>query len=89
MVGQRFMENMIDLDKKGNCSLATFCEEKRAAYQSKLIRLFEIVQEENKAVHELMLEANQELQQYRNKRLTYQSFKEDMFTGIETIIPKQ
>lgn len=32
MVGQRFMENMISLDKENKSTLATFCEEKRAAY---------------------------------------------------------
>ena len=32
MVGQRFMENMIGLDKENKSTLATFCEEKRAAY---------------------------------------------------------
>lgn len=32
MVGQRFMENLISLDKNGQCQLATFCEEPRAAY---------------------------------------------------------
>lgn len=42
MVGQRFMENMIDLDKDGKCTLATFCEEKRAAYNRvKLTSYFE------------------------------------------------
>ena len=32
MVGQRFMENLIDLDKEKQCIVSTFCEEKRAAY---------------------------------------------------------
>lgn len=42
MVGQRFMENIIDLDKEGKCTLATFCEEKRAAYNRvKLTSYFE------------------------------------------------
>lgn len=42
MVGQRFMENMIDLDKEEKCTLATFCEEKRAAYNRvKLTSYFE------------------------------------------------
>ncbi len=42
MVGQRFMENMIDLDKDAKCELATFCEEKRAAYNRvKLTSYFE------------------------------------------------
>lgn len=42
MVGQRFMENMIDLDKEQKCTLATFCEEKRAAYNRvKLTSYFE------------------------------------------------
>jgi hypothetical protein len=42
MVGQRFMENMIDLDKDGDCTLATFCEERRAAYNRvKLTSYFE------------------------------------------------
>jgi len=42
MVGQRFMENMIDLDKENKSSLATFCEEKRAAYNRvKLTSYFE------------------------------------------------
>jgi len=42
MVGQRFMENMIELDKEEKCTLATFCEEKRAAYNRvKLTSYFE------------------------------------------------
>lgn len=42
MVGQRFMENMIDLDSEKKCTLATFCEEKRAAYNRvKLTSYFE------------------------------------------------
>lgn len=42
MVGQRFMENMIDLDKESKCTIATFCEEKRAAYNRvKLTSYFE------------------------------------------------
>ncbi len=42
MVGQRFMENIIDLDKGNMCTLATFCEEKRAAYNRvKLTSYFE------------------------------------------------
>lgn len=32
MVGQRFIENLIKLDKKGQCLISTFCEEPRAAY---------------------------------------------------------
>ena len=32
MVGQRFMENILSHDKGEKFSLATFCEEKRAAY---------------------------------------------------------
>ena len=42
MVGQRFMENMIALDKEKKCTVATFCEEKRAAYNRvKLTSYFE------------------------------------------------
>eukprot|EP00562_Extubocellulus_spinifer_P004164 CAMPEP_0178527834 /NCGR_PEP_ID=MMETSP0696-20121128/31482_1 /TAXON_ID=265572 /ORGANISM="Extubocellulus spinifer, Strain CCMP396" /LENGTH=1148 /DNA_ID=CAMNT_0020159451 /DNA_START=79 /DNA_END=3525 /DNA_ORIENTATION=+ len=43
MVGQRFMENLIDLTKDDNsCTLATFCEEPRAAYNRvKLTSYFE------------------------------------------------
>ena len=42
MVGQRFMENMIDLDQDKKYTLATFCEEKRAAYNRvKLTSYFE------------------------------------------------
>eukprot|EP00551_Chaetoceros_affinis_P013191 CAMPEP_0203686590 /NCGR_PEP_ID=MMETSP0090-20130426/49141_1 /ASSEMBLY_ACC=CAM_ASM_001088 /TAXON_ID=426623 /ORGANISM="Chaetoceros affinis, Strain CCMP159" /LENGTH=1096 /DNA_ID=CAMNT_0050555821 /DNA_START=132 /DNA_END=3422 /DNA_ORIENTATION=- len=42
MVGQRFMENIIDLDKENKCTVATFCEEKRAAYNRvKLTSYFE------------------------------------------------
>lgn len=32
MVGQRFMENFLKLDKNKECVLSTFCEEPRAAY---------------------------------------------------------
>lgn len=32
MVGQRFMENFLKLDKNKDCILSTFCEEPRAAY---------------------------------------------------------
>ena len=42
MVGQRFMENLIDLDSEKKCTVATFCEEKRAAYNRvKLTSYFE------------------------------------------------
>lgn len=43
MVGQRFMENILDLDKDTqSISLATFCEENRAAYNRvKLTSFFE------------------------------------------------
>lgn len=42
MVGQRFMENMLSLDTENKCQLATFCEEKRAAYNRvKLTSYFE------------------------------------------------
>lgn len=42
MVGQRFMENMLELNKGKNIDLATFCEEKRAAYNRvKLTSYFE------------------------------------------------
>ena len=42
MVGQRFMENIISHDKGEKFSLATFCEEKRAAYNRvKLTSYFE------------------------------------------------
>ena len=42
MVGQRFMENILSHDKEGKFSLATFCEEKRAAYNRvKLTSYFE------------------------------------------------
>ena len=42
MVGQRFMENLIDLDKDKTCTISTFCEEPRAAYNRvKLTSYFE------------------------------------------------
>lgn len=42
MVGQRFMENLLDLDEEKKCTVATFCEEKRAAYNRvKLTSYFE------------------------------------------------
>jgi nitrite reductase (NADH) large subunit len=42
MVGQRFMENLIDLDKDKECIISTFCEEPRAAYNRvKLTSYFE------------------------------------------------
>eukprot|EP00567_Pseudictyota_dubia_P014320 CAMPEP_0197441104 /NCGR_PEP_ID=MMETSP1175-20131217/7454_1 /TAXON_ID=1003142 /ORGANISM="Triceratium dubium, Strain CCMP147" /LENGTH=1146 /DNA_ID=CAMNT_0042971331 /DNA_START=506 /DNA_END=3946 /DNA_ORIENTATION=- len=42
MVGQRFMENMIKYDTDDKCTLATFCEEPRAAYNRvKLTSYFE------------------------------------------------
>jgi len=43
MVGQRFMENLIDLDvDKDKCTISTFCEEPRAAYNRvKLTSYFE------------------------------------------------
>lgn len=67
-------------------------EEKRAAYQSKLIRLFEQVQEENRAVNELMDDANSFLKEEVKKGVNYldqQSIKGDVFTGIDTIIAPQ
>lgn len=42
MVGQRFMENMLDMDEDDSVTLTTFCEEKRAAYNRvKLTSYFE------------------------------------------------
>jgi nitrite reductase (NADH) large subunit len=42
MVGQRFMENLIQLDKDKICQVSTFCEEPRAAYNRvKLTSFFE------------------------------------------------
>ena len=42
MVGQRFMENLIDLDVDKKCTISTFCEEPRAAYNRvKLTSYFE------------------------------------------------
>ena len=42
MVGQRFMENLLDLDKDKKCIISTFCEEPRAAYNRvKLTSYFE------------------------------------------------
>lgn len=42
MVGQRFMENMLKLDTEGKCTVSTFCEEPRAAYNRvKLTSYFE------------------------------------------------
>lgn len=42
MVGQRFMENLLKLDVKGQCQISTFCEEPRAAYNRvKLTSYFE------------------------------------------------
>lgn len=39
MVGQRFMENLIDLDKEKKCIISTFCEEPRAAYNRKYVNI--------------------------------------------------
>jgi len=42
MVGQRFMENLLKLDKDNTCHISTFCEEPRAAYNRvKLTSFFE------------------------------------------------
>jgi len=42
MVGQRFMEKMLQLDTEGKCTVSTFCEEPRAAYNRvKLTSYFE------------------------------------------------
>lgn len=42
MVGQRFMEDLLKLDKDNKCTIATFCEEPRAAYNRvKLTSYFE------------------------------------------------
>ena len=42
MVGQRFMENLLDLDTSKKCTISTFCEEPRAAYNRvKLTSYFE------------------------------------------------
>lgn len=42
MVGQRFMENLLKLDKDKTCLISTFCEEPRAAYNRvKLTSYFE------------------------------------------------
>ena len=42
MVGQRFMENLIDIDVDKKCTISTFCEEPRAAYNRvKLTSYFE------------------------------------------------
>lgn len=42
MVGQRFMENLIELDVDKKCTISTFCEEPRAAYNRvKLTSYFE------------------------------------------------
>ncbi|KAL9191510.1 hypothetical protein ACHAXT_001216 [Thalassiosira profunda] len=42
MVGQRFMENLLDLDTDKKCTISTFCEEPRAAYNRvKLTSYFE------------------------------------------------
>ena len=42
MVGQRFMENLLDLDTENKCTITTFCEEPRAAYNRvKLTSYFE------------------------------------------------
>jgi nitrite reductase (NADH) large subunit len=42
MVGQRFMEHLINIDKKNECLISTFCEEPRAAYNRvKLTSYFE------------------------------------------------
>ena len=42
MVGQRFMENLLDLDTDKTCTISTFCEEPRAAYNRvKLTSYFE------------------------------------------------
>ena len=42
MVGQRFMENLLEVDTENKCTIATFCEERRAAYNRvKLTSFFE------------------------------------------------
>ena len=42
MVGQRFMENLLDADPDKKCTISTFCEEPRAAYNRvKLTSYFE------------------------------------------------
>ena len=42
MVGQRFMENLLALDTSNQCTISTFCEEPRAAYNRvKLTSYFE------------------------------------------------
>lgn len=42
MVGQRFMENLLEIDTDKKCTIATFCEEPRAAYNRvKLTSYFE------------------------------------------------
>jgi NAD(P)H-nitrite reductase large subunit len=42
MVGQRFMENLIEIDTEKTCTISTFCEEPRAAYNRvKLTSYFE------------------------------------------------
>jgi hypothetical protein len=42
MVGQRFMENLLKLDTRKTCTITTFCEEPRAAYNRvKLTSYFE------------------------------------------------
>ena len=42
MVGQRFMENLLQLDTEKQCQISTFCEEPRAAYNRvKLTSYFE------------------------------------------------
>ena len=42
MVGQRFMENLLEVDTENKCTIATFCEEPRAAYNRvKLTSFFE------------------------------------------------
>lgn len=42
MVGQRFMENLLKIDNEKKCTISTFCEEPRAAYNRvKLTSYFE------------------------------------------------
>ena len=40
MVGQRFMENMLEYDKEKQCTLTMFCEEKQAAYNRVRLTLY-------------------------------------------------
>ena len=74
-------------------SYAQKFEQMRQEYQTKLIRVFEHVQEENKAVDNLMTEANmfmrEESKEALNSVIDNQSIRQDVLSGIDRIIGPQ